>query len=232
MMRIAHRGASAECPENTLSAFRRAIELGADAIELDVHGCEGEPVVIHDDTVDRTTNGKGRVKEFTLDALRHLTIKPGEHVPTLDEAMSAIGPEITWFIEVKDPADAALTAELLKRKVGQGWPLASLWLISFVPEALKRAGRILPELRLGASYDAPDPAAIPKALALGASAILPRYTSLRPEFVRQAQTAGLPVFTWTVNRPLAIERLRAMGVDGIISDHPERLLAPAQSKER
>src|SRR6185369_17228462 len=99
--KIGHRGASGYLPENSISSFRKAIELKADGIELDVHLCKsGEPVVIHDETVDRTTNGKGTVATLTLSQLRSLEIAPGETIPTLEEVLQKLGNDIHYFIEI------------------------------------------------------------------------------------------------------------------------------------
>ncbi len=95
MLRIGHRGANDDEPENTLCSFQKALEIGVDAVEFDVRRAgSGELVVIHDDKVDRTTNGSGAVSSFTLDEIRRLTAEKGERIPTLDEALDYLGNKI------------------------------------------------------------------------------------------------------------------------------------------
>ncbi len=223
-LKIGHRGASGHLPENTISSFNKALKLGAEAIELDVHLCKsGEPVVIHDDTVDRTTNGKGLVAELTLAQLKALTISGDEHIPTLQEALETIGSNIIYFIEVKH-ADAALpVAKLIAEYINKGWKAENLYLISFDHEALKTVHREFPDVFIGASFKRLFDNSVLEAKIWGARAIVPNYKLLTSEFINKAVKLDLKIFTWTVNDPEDIARLHSMGIDGIISDYPDRL---------
>ncbi len=224
MLKIAHRGASAYAPENTLTSFMRGIEMGADGIELDVHRCKsGELVVIHDDTVDRTANGKGIVAELTLGELQALTIADSEHIPTLAEVFETLGKEIYYFVEIKHADAALLAAELMQAYQMRGWPAEQLILISFKHAALRHAKEIFPALTIGASFEKLTDASIAQAKTLGASAILPHHQSYTEKYVQHAHIAGLKIIPWTVNDAKDIARLQGLNVDGIISDYPDRL---------
>ncbi len=209
MLRIGHRGASAEAPENTIASFRRAVDLGADAVELDLHRTrEGRFIVIHDDTLDRTTGGHGPVDALTFDELRRLDAGSwkdpafaGERLPTLEEVVDAL------------PARVAVLRDLLGR----------VRVSSFDHRALARLRQLLPAVSTGALFVAlpVDPVAI--ARACGAQAIHPNFRYLTRDVVDEAHRAGLAVHAWTVNEPADIVAVRGLGVDGIMSDHPERL---------
>jgi glycerophosphoryl diester phosphodiesterase len=225
MLRIAHRGASAYAPENTLEAFRKALALNADGVELDVHRCKsGELVVIHDDTLDRTTDGNGPVAALPFKEIRKLRTKNSEMVPTLEEVFHMLG-RAHCFIEVKHPEDAVAAARLIDGQLKAGAPAGSLWLISFYHEGLKAALAGYPHIPIGASFEMLTLPAIHEAHKWGARAILPHYQSLSVDDVKAAQALGLKVVCWTVNQPDDIARLTAMGVDGIMSDYPDRLKA-------
>lgn len=224
MLTIAHRGASGYEPENTLKAFRCALAMGAGGIELDVHRCKsGELVVIHDDTVDRTTNGKGKVAEMTLSQLRELRIAQDERIPTLEEALAATR-NAYCFIEVKHADAAILVAEHIEKQLIKGWPKERLWLISFKHAALKIAHAKHPSIAIGASYEKIEPTSIHTAHDLGASAVVVQHHALQPAHVRTIHALGMKVFCWTVNTPSDIARVKTMGVDGIMSDYPDRVL--------
>jgi len=223
MLKVGHRGACGTTPENTLTAFKKAIALGADGVELDVHLCKsGELIVIHDDTVDRTTNGHGAVAELTLAEIRVLRIEGGEHVPTLEEALDVITGAYC-FIEIKHPGAALAVARLIAHRVKQGWPMDRLWLISFHHGALTDALKAFPSLYTGASFEKLTVTSAQQAHDLGARAIMPHHGPLTHERIDQAQALGLKVICWTVNEPSDITRLQRLGVDGIMSDYPERL---------
>jgi glycerophosphoryl diester phosphodiesterase len=160
MLKLGHRGASAAAPENTLGAFRMALAMGADGVELDVHRCKsGELVVIHDETVDRTTDGSGRVAGMTLGDVQALRVAKEEYIPTLEEVFAALAGAYC-FVEVKQ-ADAALpAAALICREVANGWPAGRLWLISFRHESLAAALAAYPDLLIGMSYEKLDASSI------------------------------------------------------------------------
>lgn len=230
---VAHRGASGHAPENTLAAFQRAVELGATFIETDLHATrDGHFVAIHDDTVDRTTNGSGEVKKFTLDELRKLDAGLwfdrdflGERVPTLEEILEfSRKNDVVFYLELKHAAvtgmDHALAAVLRK---AQGAPRTVV--ISFDPATLAPLRRIEPSIMTGLLVEEPTPGCIQTALDLGARQLCPGFLGVSAELVEQAHRADLHVVTWTVNMVEEMRSMISVGVDGIMTDFPDRLRA-------
>ena len=216
----AHRGASAELPENTLAAFRRALELGVEGIELDVHlSRDGVPMVIHDPTVDRTTSGSGAVEEMTRAELQELDAGNCERIPTLGEVLDVVGSRVHVDIEIK--ANAA--GEAVLRGV-EGRDLR--WLISsFDWDVLRfvRAQRSevdLWPLTMGATDDA-----IAVAKELGAPALAIWHKALDADIVAHLREQGLGFWPWTVNEPDRAETLVSWGAIGICTDDPARIAA-------
>jgi glycerophosphoryl diester phosphodiesterase len=214
----AHRGASAEQPENTLAAFRRALELGVEGIELDVHlSSDGVPMVIHDATVDRTTSGSGAVAEMTCEELQELDAGNGERIPRLGEVLDLVGNRLHVDIEVK--ANAA--GEAVLREV-EGRDLR--WLISsFDWDVLRyvrsqRADVELWPLTVGATDDA-----IAVAKELGAPALAIWHKGLDADVVAHLAEQGLGFWPWTVNDPDLAETLLGLGAIGICTDDPAHI---------
>jgi glycerophosphoryl diester phosphodiesterase len=232
---LAHRGASHRAPENTLAAFRLAAEIGADGIELDVQLCQdGEAVVIHNSTVDETTDGGGRVKDFTLTELQELDAGSwytaefrGEHIPSLAQVLHELGARLIFNIELKTGSSFSdgLEAEVV-RLVEDANMVHRVIISSFNPVALWRVHRLNRNIPIGLLY-APDqprhlrdrwlqPLARPNALH-------PRWDMLDEQSVAAAHRQGLRVHPWTCNDPDAMLRLVGWGVDAIITDRPDLL---------
>lgn len=233
---LAHRGASAYAPENTIAAFNLAFEMGADGIELDVTLTkDGIPIVIHDDTVDRTTSGKGAVKELTLEQIKQLDASyqfekyRGEplRVPTLKEVLQAIGKRGIVNIELKsttlktDGIEAATLAVI--KETGTA---ANIILSSFNPFALQRMHALEPRLPRGLLY-APN---LPLYLRRAWLRPLARVTAMHPHcsmvdarFVAWAKGKGLEINTWTTDDPAEMKRLVDLGVDAIMTNQPDVL---------
>ena len=239
-LNIAHRGASSVAPPNTLAAFRRAAELGADGVELDVHlSADGVAVVIHDGRVDRTTDGVGRVADLSLAALEELDAGAwfdpafaGERIPTLDEVLAEIGGRLLVNVELKAPPGRTRELEATVAALVERRGLAERVLVSsFSPSALRRFRRIMPGVPLGLLY-APGPFSWAARLRawlmrdLRCEAIHPHWSLLRPAVIRRAHARGQRVFTWTVDEPDVARQLAAWGVDGVITNHPGRLRNP------
>jgi glycerophosphoryl diester phosphodiesterase len=229
---IAHRGASGDAPENTLAAFRRALELGADAVELDVQlSADGEPVVIHDDLLDRTTDGRGLVQDQPLAALRRLDAGrwfherfAGERIPTLADALALLR-RLRVIVEIKNcpishPGIAARVAGVI-REVGH----EDVTVSSFDHPLLLEIRAAAPEIPTAVLFFARpvDPARL--AADAAATILHPQWFFLTPGMVAAAHAAGLRVETWVVDEAAHMARVAAMGVDGIISNHPARLIA-------
>lgn len=235
---FAHRGASGEAPENTLTAFERAVEAGADGVECDVHlSRDGVPVVIHDDTVDRTTDGRGPVQHHTLAALRALDAGAwfgdgrfrGARVPTLAEVLHLLVPTgLALNVELKTeghlyPGLVDTVAELLRRSGMAARSVVS----SFSLDTLRELRVVAPELAGAAVLHrrADTAAALARAGAEGLRALHVPGATCSPELVAACRAAGLAVCAWTVNAPAEATRLFALGVDAVVTDQPARLLA-------
>jgi glycerophosphoryl diester phosphodiesterase len=230
---IAHRGASGTCPENTLVAFRRAAELGAHMVELDVQLTrDGEVVVMHDWTLDRTTDGCGPVRERTAGEIGCLDagawfgpIFRGERVPTLAEVLSTIALPVN--VELKPAGADGLEARALAVVEGTG-ACGRVVFSSFSPVALGSLRRRSAGARVAVLWeDAPFAEAIELAGRVGATALHVRKDVVTPETVARARAARLPIRAWTVNDPDESARLAALGVEGIFTDFPERFLHSA-----
>jgi glycerophosphoryl diester phosphodiesterase len=230
---MAHRGARGLAPENTLAAFRMAIDVGADAIELDVQPCAtGELVVIHDHTLDRTTNGSGPVSEATFSALRALDAGAwfgaqyaGECIPTPGEALDLARGRLKVNIEIKTsgPEDLGVEAglvEAIRERHMEGDVLIS----SFNPAALLRMRTLAPALPRALIYGSLQ--GFPLNLeALGLAALHPHYRLVHAAMVEMARSRGYAVNAWTVNEAGDMREMLALGLDAITTDHPERLRA-------
>ena len=229
LLNIAHRGASAVAPSNTLAAFEKAIELGADGAELDVQlSADGVPVVIHDFTVDRTTDGSGRVAEMSLAQLRELNAGAAcgppfasQRIPTLAEVLEAVGDRLLLNIELKsaslrdDGLERTVIAQVVRFGLG-----GRVLLSSFNPFALRRAKRLAPWIPLGLIY-APN-LVLPLRHAWLAwlvphEARHPQHTMVSADYVAWARRHGYRVNAWTVNDPDEMRRLIPLGVDAIVT---------------
>jgi glycerophosphoryl diester phosphodiesterase len=230
---IAHRGASGHAPENTFAAFQRAVELGATFIETDLHVTrDGRFVAIHDSTVGRTTNGSGEVHEFTLDELRQVDAGMwfdrdfmGERVPTLEEILEfSRKNDVVFYLELKYAAvwgmDHALVAALQK---AQSAPRTIV--ISFDPATLTPLRRLDPSIMTGLLVEEGKPDCIQAAVDLGSRQLCPKVSSITPKLVEEAHRADLQVVAWTANTMGDMRAMIAAGVDGIMTDFPDRLRA-------
>jgi glycerophosphoryl diester phosphodiesterase len=216
LLKIGHRGARALEPENTLRSFGRAVELGVDAMELDVRMTkDGEVVVIHDDKVDRVTDGSGLVSELTLEAIKGFTMEKGEKIPTLGEVLDFLKGKVKVLIELKESGFEEKMLELVKER----GMLDDVIVISFHEEALKRVKELDEGVATGLIYvrhKKPREAA----LELGAGYLLPLYRFTHSADVKKAHEAGLKVIVWTINTPQEATTYKQKNVDGITTDNP------------
>jgi glycerophosphoryl diester phosphodiesterase len=230
-LRVAHRGASGPglAPENTLAAFELAINIGTDAIECDVHGAsDGAVVVMHDEKVNRTTNGKGALAEMSLEAIKRLDAGAwkdakfaGEGVPTLRDMLTMINGRAISVIEIKAPKVAEAVVEDVISTEG----VESAVIFSFNADAVREVNVLDPKIATAFLISGKGPADgtavagwVKQVRSLGAQAIAPSLDMVTPDFVQAFHGAGLKVWVWTVNEPEDMKRLREMGVDAIISD--------------
>lgn len=231
-LRIGHRGAAGTHPENTLIAIQRALELGADGVEFDIHRTsDGHLVVIHDAFLNRTTNGTGLVMGSTLADLKRLDAGSwkdpqfaGEQIPTLRELIRATPNDCRLFLELKAGSIRypGIEEEILKVLVEEG-ARDRTQISSFDHHGLRKIHQLDPGMSLGMLFteNLLDPVSMAKAI--GAQAIHPAWEWVTPELVESAHAANLKVNTWTCNLPMAIQMVKACGVDGIMSDYPDRL---------
>ena len=219
-----HRGAAGHEPENTLRSVRKALELGADGVEVDVYCADRQLVVIHDRTLGRTTNGRGFVARKTFAQLRALDAGKGEPIPTLAEILDTVAHRAVINVELKGPHTAAPVVALIEDYVQRrGWRHEEFVVSSFDHAQLREARRLQPALRLGALLTK-----IPRILAafagpLGAWSVNVSRDCVTEVFVADAHRRGLKVFVFTVNEPRDIARMKRLGVDGVFSDFPERV---------
>lgn len=220
MMIIAHRGASAQEPENTIRAFDKAVQLRADMMEFDVHECaSGEIVIIHDDTLERTTDGYGEVTKTPLAGLQRLNAGLGEPVPTLQKVLDTYRGKIKINIELKGRHTGRPVAYLLHEYIYHyKWPVTDILVTSFMPEELKRLHAIMPVVRLGLIFDDKQPVVYDPTFF---QHIIIPLNSLNLDVVKKAHERGVRVFVYTVNQPKDVRYARDCQVDGIISDVPD-----------
>jgi glycerophosphoryl diester phosphodiesterase len=235
---IAHRGASGHAPENTLAAFKRAVALGATFIETDLQLTrDSRFVAMHDATVDRTTNGQGKVRDMTLVELRRLDAGSwfgseftGERIPTLDEILEfSKKNDVVFYLELK-PGGSWGGEHALIGALRESGEIPRSVVISFDADILAGLRRIEPTLMTGLLYDGQIEEPLKKALEVGARQLAVRGDLVTPALLKDARKRDLQVVCWTVNHPAHIRMLMAAGVDGIMSDYPDRLVA-AQKKE-
>ncbi len=234
----AHRGVSAHLPENTLAAFSRAIELGVAGIELDVHlSADNVPVVIHDETADRTTNGTGHITEFTAHQLGLLDAGDGQFVPTLAQVLRLAAGKLRVNIELKDAESAIPVSDVVAGVAGLDWFASSADWDAFVdlaaasPDAkiyplcvgnVEKLQAILPEGIAREEFSGRDlESALAFALKHGGEGVSIWEAGLDQEDIERIHQAGLQAWVWTVNDPFRAKELLAMGADGICTDDPE-----------
>ena len=221
---IGHRGARGHEPENTLRSVRRALELGAHGIEIDVWFVDGELIVIHDAKLDRTTNGHGYVSRKTFAQLRALDAGQGERIPTLREVFETVDRRAFIHIELKGRRTAgpvrALIAEFVEQR---GWRYEDFVVSSFHRAELRAVSD--PRIPIALLLARPSRLYALSARRVRASAVNPALRFVTQRFVEDAHRRGLKVFVYTVNEPDDLARLRAWGVDGVFTDFPERVLA-------
>jgi glycerophosphoryl diester phosphodiesterase len=226
-LNIAHRGFSGSFPENTISAFLAAADQGAQMCELDVQATrDGAVVVIHDETVDRTTNGHGAVTQLTLEEIQRLDagVKRGEQfrgetIPTLEEVLKAVHGKLALNIEIKEGAVEREVCRLMRTYDVRAASMVS----SFEWKALETVRTIDPEIKIALLAEGNRERLIENAAKMRAYSINPRFDMVDASFCEQAHTRGLKVMVWTVDAPEAMRILIRAGVDGIMTNYPERL---------
>jgi glycerophosphoryl diester phosphodiesterase len=239
LLAIAHRGASGYAPENTFAAFRKALAMGAGFIETDLQlSRDARFVAIHDATVNRTTNGQGAVHDLTLADLRKLDAGSwfgsefaGERIPTIEEILEfAKKHDIVFYLELK-PSGSWGGEHALISALRESGEIARTVVISFDHEILLGVREIEPTLMTGLLFDGKIADPLDKAIEIGARQIAVRGDLVTPRLLKEARGRDLQVVCWTVNHPGHMRLLVEAGVDGIISDYPDRLLDLARGQD-
>lgn len=229
-IRIAHRGASGIAPENTLAAFNKAIDIGVDAVELDLHGtADGEIVAIHDHSLDRTTNMCGLINHTTLADIKqadagkwfHPQFK-NETIPTLEEALECISSRSIAILEIKD---SSITSAVAKKVIEMSL-LECVVIISFNISDLETVRSIEPQIPtgwlIGGNEKSTDPIQLcQKLCSLGSSLLNVNHQLITQEFAYEVRKRGISLWVWTVDDIDRMQHLRDIGVQGITSNHPE-----------
>jgi len=219
LLKIGHRGARAYEPENTLRSFKRAIELGVDAVELDVRKTkDNKIVVIHNSDVDKTTDGSGSVSDFTLEEIKQFVTEKGEQIPTLEEVLEFVGKRVKILVELKETGIEEKVLGLIREK----GLMENVIIISFHEDALRKIRELNDEVATGLIY-VRHKNPIQAALTLKAEYLLPLYRFTHSANIRKAHENGLKVIVWTINKEEEAAEYRKKGVDGITSDSPDIL---------
>lgn len=221
MLCIGHRGAAGLEPENTIRSVRRALAMGVDGIEIDVHWVDGALLVIHDDRLNRTTNGTGLLRHHTVTQLRALDAGLGERIPLLAEVLDAVDRRALVNIELKGRRTAQPVLALLREYTTQrGWTPQDFLISSFRRSELRQLpGAGFP---IGILFAASPRLFRRIARDLGAASINVPLNRVTPGLVARVHKDGRKLLVYTVNAPEDMDRMQRLGVDGIFTDFPDR----------
>ena len=225
MLKIGHRGARGYEAENTLSSFEKAIDLKVDGIELDVHlSADGELMVIHDETIDRTTNGKGFVNQMSCSELQKFKIEDQQYIPTLEEVLNLVNRRCWVNIELKSYETVPKVIEIIEKYIhNKNWTYTDFIVSSFDWNALKELKSRNPKIPIGVLTEEDWEETIAFAKGIQAKSIHPDVKLLNAENTQILQQNGFEVFPWTVNEKTDITKMKSFNVNGIISDFPDRI---------
>lgn len=220
MLRIGHRGAAGLAPENTLASIEQAISLGLDLVEVDVRQtCDGHLVILHDERVDRTTNGTGLVSTMPLLALRELDAGAGQRIPTLGELLQTAHGRIGLILELKVPGLAAQAYESVQRSAFTGPVIYA----SFIQNELCSIREADPQAQTMVLFSrwVKDPVAVAQHVRATHAGFC--YRVVTKSVIETCHQRGLVAFVYTVNERQDIQKVKSLGAEGIISDFPDRL---------
>ena len=229
MLVIGHRGASGYVTENTLESIQKALDLNVDGIEIDVQRCaSGEIVVFHDKELDRLTNHKGLIEKTNFDELSTILIKEKYKIPTLEEVLKLIDGKILLNIELKGENTATATASILEKHIKKTKNDLRKFIVSSMDwdelTLFKNANKHIPIGILSNAHFIFENNVLDQAKNLNAIAIHPRLSVLNQEIVDKIHSLGLLVYSWTINEPHHISKAMQLGIDGIITDFPDRIM--------
>lgn len=219
---IAHRGASAYAPENTLASFAKAIEMGVPMVELDVHRLKsGEIVVFHDALINNDPTK--RIKDITADQLQKFKIK-GQKIPLLSEVLDLVNKRVIINIELKSNDSVEPVAALIKEYMEEKqWPADRFIVASFDHYRIKKFKQLVPTVKTGIIFEGNPIGLAQIATNANAEYAIMYYEWVTKDFIQDAHSRGVTVYTYTVNHKTIAQELAAFGVDGIISNYPNIL---------
>lgn len=233
MLRIGHRGACGYETENTLASFQKAMDLKVDMIEFDVQLCKsGEAIIMHDEKINQTTNGKGAVKNLSLDEIKKVDTRNGERVPTLNEALALIDRKVLINIELKSLGTALAVADSIAKITQDGkWKTDDFLISSFNWNELEKFHELLPEIKTGilvgsrikGLFQYSQKNILHEAKKMNAYSVHFPLSGLSKSKAHDMQKNGLKVFVYTVNEFSDIKQMEEFGVDGVFSNYPDRI---------
>lgn len=225
ILKIGHRGAKGFEPENSLASFEKALDINVDGIELDVHmSSDGFIMVIHDNTINRTTNGKGFVNSLSLQDLKSFRTEKEQEIPTLSEVIDLVDQRCLINIELKGNDTAKPVMNLIQYYITEkSWNYNQFLISSFDWNALREVRQLNSKIPIGVLTQTDLDLAVAFAKFIKAETIHPYFHLLTKENTRQMQIEGFQVLAWTVNETEDIQKIKSFEVNGIISDFPDRI---------
>ncbi|KKP36144.1 MAG: Glycerophosphoryl diester phosphodiesterase [candidate division TM6 bacterium GW2011_GWF2_32_72] len=225
ILKIGHRGACGYEPENTLVSFNKAIDLGCDGIELDIHKCKsGQLIVFHDENLCRLTTSSKKISELKLSQLKKLKVRETQLIPTLKEVFDLVDKKCFINIELKGLGVVDALVELINEYIkNKGWDYNNFIISSFDLNMLKDFHTKMPNIRIAALFSQPTIKDVEITKELGAHGIVSNKNNTTQELVDEAHKNGLFIWVYTVNEAEDINKIKALGVNGIISDFPDRI---------
>ena len=225
MQKIGHRGAKGHVAENTLASFQKAIDLNVDGIELDVHlSTDGQIIVIHDATIDRTTNGQGVVNSLSLRELKGFQIENEHEIPTLIEVFNLVNKQCFINIELKGKGTALPVLALIEKYVSEkNWQYHHFLISSFDWVSLLDIHLAKPTIPLGVLTEYDIDLAFAFAKHIQAQSIHSYFHLLSKEKTAKIQEEGFRILAWTVNETEDIQKIKSFHINGIITDYPDRI---------
>ncbi|MDJ0900603.1 MAG: glycerophosphodiester phosphodiesterase family protein [Xenococcus sp. MO_188.B8] len=224
MLCIGHRGAMGYEPENTLLSIAKALTLGVDWIEIDVHNVEDNLIVFHDRLLSRTTNGTGYIGDYSFADLRSLDAGKGQQIPTLAEVFDTVDRRCGINIELKGSNTAGLVINLIQEYINRGWQYDDFLVSSFNHYELKQVKDTCPQIAIGSLIYGLPLNYLEIATELNAVAIIPSLDYVTKNLVKNIQNRGFKIFVYTVNETEEINAMKLLNVDGIFSNYPDRVL--------
>ena len=222
VLKFAHRGASVFAPENSMQAFKKALELNVDGVEFDVHLTKDKQIIVmHDDNVQRTTNGYGLIKDLTLEKIRLFHQKNREPVPTLRDVLDLLNNKCTCKIDVKSEGIEEPLIKIIKEYKIEDSVIITSKFLDMVEKIKKLDPKITTEMQVWEPWNEDE--MIQHAKEIKADIIAPNYLMCTKKLVEKAHDNGLKVHVWTVNEKKDRDKMKAIGVDGIVSDCPDKI---------